>query len=726
MPIKNKDLHLRDILRVLKKRRRVLVGFFVTFFALVVVFTFTSTPQYEGSTKVLIERAEGDNLTGGYIRRPEDVDFYGTQFQLIKSRAVARRVVKTLALDENPEAFFGQQAGRKSPLAVIIPPVKGLFAGIKGLFSKDTPKESEAVPPDKRIADAISEAIQVRPVEGTRIVNINFLSPNPQLAALIANTTANAYIEELLEMKLNATRSRLEWMTKKAEGEAIKLQASEQALQDYMKTNNLVTVEDRMTVTPEQLSEINIQLLRVESRRKELQALYNKVKGVDGNFQAAQTVSAIASDPALQAIRAQILETEKFLMELGNKYGAKHPIMVKAQGDLQVLERKRNQEIERIVESVKNEYELALSNEQDLRDKLQSTKTEALVLNEKFIQYGHLKRGIDTNRQLYDALLFKLKESSITEENQPVNMWLVEKASVPLKPAKPWVAANLLMGLFIGLFGGVALAFFQEYLDNTIKDPEDVETAFNVPVIGVVQKWKKKPEELDNIVLKEPQSALAESYRGIRAAIQLSFPDSPPKKILLTSSVMGEGKTTTAVNLAMIIAQSDQRVLLIEGDLRRPRFHKIFKINGTKGLSNYLAGSADNIIQKGPLSGMGIIPSGPIPPNPAELLISTRMQTLLESASREFDFIICDSPPLLPIADTRILSRLFDGIILVNKAGHTTYETLGRSLKMLQDIDARLLGLVINNHDVVRGGYYHQGYYDTYESLKVQPNANKA
>ncbi|MEZ4599278.1 MAG: polysaccharide biosynthesis tyrosine autokinase [Syntrophotaleaceae bacterium] len=730
MDIKNQNLHLRDIFRILRKRRSVLVGFFVTFFSIVLLFTFTSTPYYEGSTKIMVEKAEGEDLTGGrYVSRATDPEFYGTQFQLIKSRAVARRVVQTLGLDKNPEAFFGKQAGRQSPLEIIVPKIKGMISGIVNLFSKEKTvddKKQDELSPGEIIAAQISEKIQVRPVEGSRIVNISFLSPNPQLAALVANTTADAYIETILEMKLNSTRTRLEWMTQKAEAEAEKLQKSEQALQEYMKTNNLVTIEDRMTMTPEQLTEINLQLLRAEARRKELESLYGKVKSVGKNYGIAQNITAVASQPALQAIRAQIVETEKSLMELGNKYGPKHPIMVKAQGDLQLLERKRDQEIERIIESIKVEYELAEANERSLQEKLVNSKTEAIVLNEKFIQYGHLKRVVDTNRTLYDALLLKMKEQSITEENQPVNLWLVENAKVPRKPAKPWVAANLLIGLVVGALGGVAFVFFMEYLDNTIKDPEDVERAFGLPVIGVVQRWKKKSEDLENIVIKEPLSQLAESYRGIRTAIQLSFPDNPPKRILLSSAVQGEGKTTTAVNLAMITAQSNQRVLLIEGDLRRPRLHRIFKLNNAKGLSNYLAGEVDGpIMQKGPLPRMAIIPAGPIPPNPAELLVSSRMQTLLEAAARDFDFIICDAPPLLPVADTRILARLFDGVILICNAGKTTFDMAERSVKMVHDLRARLLGLVVNRHDIAKSGYYHQSYYDYYETPKSSPEVSK-
>jgi polysaccharide biosynthesis transport protein len=359
MQIKKEELHLRDILAILKKRRGVLVGFFTTVFSLVLLFTFTAVPYFEGSTKIMIEKAESDPLAARTVSRSTDPEFYETQFQLIKSRAVARRVVRTLGLEENPEAFFGKHGGERSLHQIILPRVRDFLAGLRNLLFNKPPEkaeEQEARTPADQIAVAISEEIKVRPVEGSRIVNISFLSPNREVAALVANTTAKAYIEEILEMKLNSTRDRLQWMTQKAEAEAEKLKKSEQALQGYMKTNNLVTIEDRMTVTPETLSEINIQLLRAETRRKELQALYKQVRAVGNDYRSAQTISAVASDPALRAIRASIVETEKTLMELGNKYGPKHPIMVKTRGDLQILQSKRNQEIERIVESIRNEY----------------------------------------------------------------------------------------------------------------------------------------------------------------------------------------------------------------------------------------------------------------------------------------------------------------------------------------------------------------------------------
>ncbi len=730
MPIKNEELHLRDIIRVVKKRRHILIAFLLSVLALACLATFIMTPLYEGMTKVMIERSEGSNLSGSYQRNSYDPIFYETQFQLIKSRAVARRVVNTLSLQQNYDSFIGKTVQKTSPWRFVLTEIKNFFGWIRAAIrptESASEKEKGLLSRGEDLTKIISQQVRVRPVEGSRLVNISYLSPNPELAALIANTVAKAYIEETLDMKLSATRASLQWMTKKAETEAEKLRQSEIRLQQYMKDNNIVTVEDRMTVTPEKLSEINIQLVRAESRRKELSALYQKVKKIGRNYQAATTVSAISIDPALRAIRAQIVETEKSIMELSNKYGARHPLMVKARGDLQVLKRKRNQEIDRLVESIKNEFELARSNERSLRGQLSSTKTEALLLTEKFIQYGALKRVVDTNRKLYDALMLKLKEQSITEETSPVNLWIVEKAIVPLHTARPWVGMNLLLATVIGLIGGLSLILFLEYFDNTVKDPEDVEAKLGIPVLTVIDIWRNHSQKPEQVVWKDPQSVFSETYRSLRTSIQLSFPDRPPKKILVTSSGMGEGKTTTAVNLAFALARSDKRVLLIEGDLRKPRLHKILKIDNTKGLSSYLAGATDShIIQKGPLPQLAVIPSGPIPPNPSELLASNRMNVLLDSLSKEFDFIVCDSPPVLPVADSRILCGLFDGVILLCKAGVTPYDMLERARKLLVDSGAHLLGLVINGFDSKKSGYYHQDYYYAYaEDKPKSPSASE-
>lgn len=721
MPFKKTDFHLLDMVATVRKYRRLVVIFFLVVFGLVVLYTFATTPQYEGKTKVLIEKVEGENLTGRVRGGGYDPEFYETQLQLIRSRAVVDRVVQMLNLEEDYDRYLEAAAKKRSTLQFAWQAFGQALDDVKGmvLSKKKTPSSDSSQSRRDAIVEKLTKSLEVRPMEGTRLVTISYFSPNPELSALVANTAAKAYIEETLQLKMDAARRNLEWMGRKAEDEAQKLKEAEQALQDYMKANDIVTVEDRITVLPEKLSEINIQLLRAETKRKELEILVNKIRQARGNYRKIEAVTAVASDLALQAIRAQIVETEKNIMQLSNKYGSKHPLMVKARGDLQVLERKKRQEIDRITESITNEYELALSAERTLRSKLSGTKNEALGLSERFIQYGALKRVVDTNRQLYDALMLKLKEQSITEETSPVNLWIVEQAMPPKVPAKPWKQVNLLLGLIIGLGGGIALAFLLDYLDNTVKDPEAAEAILGVPILGVIARRHHIKYPVEETVIREPQSAFAESYRGLRTAVFLSFADQAPRRILLTSSGGGEGKTTTSVNLAMTLAQSDKKVLLVDGDLRKPRVHQVMKVPNSRGLSSYLAGAADaNIVQKTGIKNLYIITAGPIPPNPSELLISSRLPTLIDSLSREFDVIICDSPPVLPVSDTRLLCRLFDGVIMVAAGGKTNYEIADRTLKTLRDAGARILGLVINALEIEKSSYYHHSYYNHYEGDK--------
>lgn len=712
MPITYREMHLRDYFKVLRKRRRLLAGFFLVTFGLIALYTFTTRPQYEGTTKVMLQKVESNELTPatrGVARPANDPGFYETQLQLIKSRAVALRVVRMLHLEDKYEAAMGGGGG----FAPITWFKKGVSA-FAGLFSKDEEAGSEkANAREIRIAEDLSRRIQVRPIPETRLVTISYLSPNPEFSAQLANTAARAYIEETLEMKMDSTRRTMEWMTAKAETERTKLEKSEQALQDYMRANNIVTLENKVAGTPEELSGVSTELVRAESHRRQLEALNSQVRQVMGGRQSAETISIVASDPSLQALRTQIVTAEKSVMELSSKYGEKHPIMEKAVSDLRILNRKKEQEIQRIVQSIRNEYNLALATEGNLRGQLNRAKGEALRLNDRFIQYGALKREVDTNRQLYDALLLKIKEQSITEQTHPIDLWIVEEAKIPTIPARPIKSLNLLLGLAIGLLGGVALAFFAEYLDNTVKNPEEAETLLHAPVLGVISKGGGRV--MEEVVLKEPLSPIAENYKGLRTSLLLSAADAPPRRLLVTSSISGEGKTTTSVNLATSMAQSDKKVVIIDADLRKPRLHRLFKLGNKEGLSTYLAGGPQGeLLKGGPHPNLTVITSGPIPPNPSELLMSTRMQTLIESLSERFDIIICDSPPVLAVEDPRILSRLFDGTIMVVQAHKTPADIALRAVKTMKDTRKPLLGLVVNGLDL-RKSDYHYYYYQSYQ-----------
>lgn len=698
--MEEREIHLRDYLKIIYKRRYTVYTFFTIVFIIVLIGTFSTTPVYQASTKVLIERVEPYNLTMMYpYYSPYDPEFYETQYQLIKSTSVAQKVVRMLSLESTYESYF---KGEK--------------------ITPDGGRSKADI-----LADIVSGSIIVSPIKNSKIVNLSFMSTNPDFAALIANSVARAYIEEILEMRMTSSRYSIEWMTKKAEEEKAKLEKSEKALQEYMRANNIVTLQDKVALTPEKLSELNTQLVRAETKRKELEALYNKVTGLSGNLRDAETIPAVSSEPTIQSLRSQILKAEQNIEELSKKFGKKHPSMIKAEEELRVLQQKRDQEIRRVIGSIKTEYDLAWSNESSLRRMFSGTKAEAMDLNEKFIQYGVLSREVDTNRQLYDALIKRMKEQSVTEEIQSVNVWVVEKAEKPSSPVKPRKSLNILLGIIVGLFGGIGLAFFIEYLDNTVKTPEDVEARLGVPVLGIVPLLDTKDENIEDIILKEPQSVHAESYKTIRTAIMLSSATRPPQNIQITSMGPNEGKTVTSVNLAITIARSGYSVMLIDGDLRKPRIHMVFRLNNLSGLSTYLAGATADIetVYKRPLTNLTVIPSGPVPPNPSELLGSGRMSELISLLNERFDVIVWDSPPLMTVTDSLILSKILDGTIIVTKAGKTTYDIVDRGLKFLKgrretDIETRVLGIVINGFDVKKSDQYYYQYYNYYPASEAE------
>ncbi len=736
--MQEREIHLRDYFRVVVKRRNSVLTFFAIVFVVVLLATLSATPIYMATTKVMIEKNMSANIpTMNYYYFAYDPDFYETQHQLIRSTSVAQKVVKILSLERDYERYMKDSGAGFNVISGTFRWFRNLFSvftSVSGISRAQNSRENSAEDnPDELLARAdnlarmISASLVVSPIKNSKMVNISYMSTNPELAALIVNTVAKAYMEEILDMKMNSSRLAMQWLTQKADEERVKLEQSENALQEYMRKNDIVTLENRLALVPEKLSEVANRIATAETKRKELESLYNKVKDLSRSPAEAETIPAIASDPTIQSLRAQIIKSEQNIAEIAKKFGAKHPVMITAQEDLKGLREKKEQEIRRAVETIKNEYDLAKANEDNFRRLASQTKSETLNLSERFIQYEALKRETETNKQVFDAIIKKIKEQSITQDVQTIDVWVVEKAEVPTSAAKPRKAFNMLVGLLIGLFGGIGMAFFIEYLDNTVKSPDEAEKRLKVPVLGVVTLMKPGETTIDEIVMKEPRSAFAESYKAIRTAVMLSSASGPPRNILITSISPEEGKTVTSTNLALTIAHSDRSVLLVDGDLRKPRVHKIFGIENTKGLSTYLAGASDsNIITEGVAPNLSIIPSGPIPPNPSELLGSGRMQDLIALLNSRFDVVIWDSAPLLTVTDSLILSKTLDCTILVAKAGKTTYESLSRGLKSLKDLDSRVLGIVINALDIKKTDYYYQNYYHYYYADRDNPDKKDA
>lgn len=719
--MQDNNRNLQDYFKILHKRWKIVAAVGGGIFALVVLVTMITTPIYEGTAKIIIERGEIDNLSSNNRNQPQDPEFYSTQFQVIRSQVVALRVVELLDL----EAGIAELEKPVNPSRF-----SGVLQSIRGWIprSSSTDEKSGGIAADPnaltasdKVAKQLLQNVRVRPVQGSHITEVSYASPNPKFAALVANTFVQAYLEKSLDMKMDATRQSLGWLTPKAEVERLNLQTSEKKLQAYMEANNLVSMEDRVSVIPEALTQLGRELISAESRTKEHKLLYDKVRSVSGNLDAAENVLAVSEGGALEVLRSQILRAEQINMELSSKYGAKHPMMLKAEADLDILKDKRRQEISRIIQKIRNQYELAQANENSIRAQLAQTKSMALGLNEKYVGYSGLKREIDTNRQLYDALLTKIKDQSVSGERQPVNVGIVENAKVPMNPVRPMVMLNLLLGLVLGLCCGVGGAFFIDHQDLRIKTAEDVADILKLPALGNIT-FNRVPANMKEIVRTAPRSEFTENYNALRTTLLLSATDTPPRHILISSSIAGEGKSTTATNLALTMAKSGSKVLLIDADLRKPTLHKVFKLHNQVGLSSYLAGSSDkSILNQGSHENLIVIPAGPIPANPYDLLNSNRMAALLENLGKDFDVIICDSPPILSVADSRVLCRFFDGMIVVARAGLTTYPMLKKSIRMVREVKGEILGILVNAVQTRDQEYY--GYYSNYIEATTKPEA---
>ncbi len=722
-----KEIHLRDYLRIINKRKGPILTFFILTLLIVIIATFTATPLYFTSTKVLIEKNTAGSLTTTSTYTAYDPEFIETHNQLIMSAAVIEKAVESLNPEKTYDTFFKKKEEKKSYIQAFAGWMNDQYIslkemiGIETLFSTSDDVVEKQISSDIPLTKAqilgnlIKQNISVIPVENSRILQIGYLSDNPAVAMKVADAVAQAFIEKLVDMQMEVSGYSISWMSQKAEVQRKKLEESEQELQVYKKQQDIVTIEDKVTVLPERLADLSRNMTVSETKKKELLAVYNQVKNV--RKEQLESIPAVVKNVSLESINQKIIMADQKISELSKKYGPKHPKMITAKNELESLKGKKYSELEKVVETIKNEYQLAEGNERDLKGLVDQTRFEAERFGEKSIQLGMLQRKVDTNRFLYDALVKKMKERDITERNQSVNVWIIEKAELPEVPAKPNKKRNILLGIILGLFGGIGLAFFFEYLDNTVKTPEDVEEKFNIPVISTIDLIKDKKQTVVQNVMGDASSLIAESFKGMRTAVLLSSADNPPKVLLVSSFTPGEGKSSISAGLAMSLAHAGKKVLLIDADMRRPVQHKNFNFQNTSGLSSFLAGVTNEteIKMEQPVENLYLITSGPVPPNPSELLSSKKLKDLLSRVSSDFDMIIIDTPPLASVTDPVILSKHVDGVILVTWAGKTTYEMLAKGLKQLREVNAPLTGLVLNRFNAKKSGYYYN-YGDYYYS----------
>ncbi len=738
-----KEVHLRDYWKVVRKRQWTILAFFTIVVVATAIVTFTMEPIYRGTCTIQIDKENPQivDFKEIFAVNTLDQDYYQTQYKILESRSLAKRVIDSLKLSEDPE-FTPQASGFLKQWA------EGLWSTLFGSSSSTAPspqsppsllsKEGRpALRPDLALAasetaretlliDRFLEKLKIEPIRNSRLVKIHFDSKSPQLSSKVANALATSYIQQNLDYRFRATEQAKDWLSAQIDLLKAKVERADEALQAFGSKHDILSLEEKENITMQRLTELNEALAKAEADRMAKEALYRQTRD-----RSADTLPIITENKLIQDLKQSYIQLEAQYMKLLETYKPDYPEMVRLKKQMDSLHKRIETEVNRILTGIRNDYESALQRESLVRAAFEQQKAKAMDMKDKAIQYNILKREADTNRELYKDLLQRVKQASVTLSMTASNIKIVDPAEVPVRPYKPKKTLNLLLAAIVGLFLGLGLAFFFEYLDNTVKGPEDVEEVLRLPSFGMVPEIayerKRRTEDVplhpvELITHAHPKSILSEAYRAIRTSVLLSASERPPKSLLFTSPNPAEGKTTTLLNTAIALAQTGVTVLVVDADLRNPRLHTVLAQENGAGLSSYLSGNADfeSVIQNSQIPNLFFIPAGPIPPNPSELLGSNLFKSMLDSLRGRFQHILLDSPPVLGFADAVILSTLVEGVVLVAQSGKTPRESLQRARDLLLQVNAKLLGVVVNRVELERSdyGYYYYHHYYYYEGGK--------
>lgn len=724
------QIDIRQYIRVLLKRRWTIITVFALVVLSVAVITFTSTPIFQASARVVIEKENPNVMSIQEVMAVDATgsDYYQTQYKIIESRAVAREVIRRLDLGNSKE--FNPEPAR-DPVSVarqwLSAGVSGTVGWIKGLIG-DSPRELSAgadmedASPDSGLVTAFIRRINVEPIRNSRLVDVKVEARDPVMAAKMANELVRAYIDRNLETKLQAAKDAVQWLSERIDEERQKVEAAENALLEYKERHGIITdfSSDAEQITAQKLASLNQQVVEAESRRVEAETRYKQALAIRDNPEMLDAIPEVLSSEIIKEMKKMEMDLYNRMSELSKKYGKRHPQMVALESELGELKKRKATEVKRVISSLRSEYQLALAREDSLKGALAQQKAETLELNKKAVQYGVLQRQAESARNMYELLVKRFKETSLTEEMKTGNIRIVDRAEVPRSPIKPKKQRNLLLSLVVGLALGIGLVFLLEYLDNTIKLPEEIKEHLKIPYLGPVTavSLNGTPEGVprDLVALHSPKSTVSESFRGIRTGILFSSAGQAPKTILVTSAGPEEGKTFCSANLAATMAQAGSRVALLDCDMRRPRVHKLFGMSKEKGISNILVGSAEirESIIPTPVKNLEIITSGPIPPNPSELIGSKNMVKLLEVLKTRYDRIVIDSPPITAVTDSAILGGRADGVVLVVRAAETPRELVKNGVAQLRQVNAHVLGAILNGIKMGKDNYYYYQYYYYY------------
>jgi capsular exopolysaccharide synthesis family protein len=706
--------HLFDYARVVVKRRHVALAVFAAIFLASVVYSFTATPLYEGRVQLLIESDNPNvvNFKEVIDEAQSRQDYYQTQYKLLQSRSLAKQTIETLGLWNNEElsppaakTHFSIGNTVRASAAVIV----GLF-GHKVEREAPAPKETEK---QVKAIDAFLDRLTVTPVRNSRLVEVSYRSKDPEIASKVANGIATTYIEQNLDFRYTASRDASEWLNQQLEEQRRQVEAAEAALQQYREQNDALSVEDRQNIVVQKLADLNSAVTKAKTDRLLKESMYRQLAAIEHDAAALDTFPAILANQFIQQQKAELASLQRQRAQLGEKLGERHPEMLRIQSAIQASQMKLDGEIAKVVQSVRTEYQAARAQEQSLTAALESQKGEALSMNRKAIDYNVLERDVHSSKEIYQSLLQRAKETGVSGALKTSNIRIVDAADVSTTPVSPRRMINLLIGLFGGLFCGIAVAFFFEYMDNRIKTPEELESLLGLPSMALIPKLTGEHALKDPLINNGVPANFAEAFRGLRTNVLFSFAEDGARSVVVTSTGPGEGKTTVACNLALGMAMAGQRVLLIDADMRRPRVHEALHMQREPGLSNLLVGAAkaNDVMRKTSVPNFYVLPAGTTPPNPAELLGSKRFADLLASLREHFDLVVIDTPPVMAVTDAAVIGYRASGVLFVAAADATSRHAAQTALDQLEHARVRFIGAVLNRVDLQGNAYYYSKYY---------------
>jgi succinoglycan biosynthesis transport protein ExoP len=720
-----------DYLRILWKRKWLVVLVTLTASGLTYLWTLRQPRIYQSDCSIEYD----PNPPKPLGREVEDVsptmpfwesrEYFATQNKIIASRAVAEKVVRKLSLHENPD-FWGIPDGERSK------------------WKRASVSDSARI---------LQDRMTVTQERDTRLVHVRVKDANPERAMLLANTIADAYIEKTMEDRLSATTGALEWLGKQLDSLKRQLEQSELALHEFgeQHTNLAVSLEDQQNIVASNISQLSKQLIDARTEAITLEARLNELRAANNADPFAVYVSGFATNEALTQLRLthQTLLRERDALNV--QYGEAHPKVVATTNQLERVSQAMRAEIDGMITSAQSDLNQSLEVERGVQAALRRANQVGIELNLQEITYRRLQRERDNTSKLYGTLLERTAQTDLTRALQTSYVRIVDYALVPRLPVSPRVALNLGLGTLFGLLAGIALAFILEQMDRTIRTVEDAE-ALGVTVLGIMPKIDEvnaggghvygrrrrvanSSEQMTNrdlVVHTHPKSSVAESCRTIRTNLTFMSADRPRRTVVITSPSPREGKTTVTLSVAISLAQSGKRVLVVDTDLRKPRLHRALGTTLGKGVTTVLVGelSVKEAIQDTEIPGLSFLASGPIPPNPSELLHTSQFRQLLNDLSKMFDQVILDSPPLAAVTDAAIIAPQVDGAILVVQSERTTRDALRTALRQLRDVGCQPTGAILNAVDLSTqrygyGSYYYYNRENYYATDTVENEADK-